>query len=280
MELVVAGDLLHQPAALITDFEQHEVAQVVQQQLGCEEAAHHLLQFELQQRLVVLVAHRAPRQKALAARGERAHARVQAVGDHQRLVEHEQVGNLRLVGVELVERRPDVGLLRCGVLQLDHGDRQPVDEAHQIGPPRLLAALHGELVHHQKAVGLRLLEVDQAHTVAALLAARLLHLDRQPVEQRLVKAPVGLHQRRLLQRAHAVQHLVEQRLRQARVQTQQRLAQAADKQHLAVVAALGRVAIGRDVRAVPVFPAGVLEPGQRELLELVFSHRAPPQPDT
>ncbi len=113
---------------------------------------------------------RAPRQEALAVGRERTHARVQAIGDHQRLVEHEQVGNLGLVGFELIEGRPDIRLLSRRVLEFDHRNRQAVDEAHQIRAARLLGALHRVLIHHQKAVVLRMLEVDQAHTVAALLA--------------------------------------------------------------------------------------------------------------
>ena len=54
MELVIAGDLLDQPVVAL--LEQNEIAQVVQQQLRREEAAHHLLQLEFQQRPVVLVA--------------------------------------------------------------------------------------------------------------------------------------------------------------------------------------------------------------------------------
>ena len=46
------------------------------------------------------------------------------------------------------------------IKEFEGGDWQAVDEAHQIGPARLLAALHGVLVHHQKLVLLRPLEVD------------------------------------------------------------------------------------------------------------------------
>ena len=74
------------------------------------------------------------------------------------------------------------------VLQFDHRDGQAVDEAHQIGPARLLAALHRELVHHQKAVVLALLEVDQPHAVVALRPRAIPppHLQEQPVEGAVV----------------------------------------------------------------------------------------------
>ena len=41
--------------------------------------------------------------------------------------------------------------------------------------------------------------------------------------------------------------------------------QVVGKDDLAVVGAFGRVAVGRDVGAVEVVPAGILEPGEGEL---------------
>ncbi len=209
MELVIAGDLLHQPR--LARLEQDEVAQVVEQQVWGEEASDHLFQLELKQRPVVLAAHRAPGQEALAVGGERAHPRVQAVGDHQRLIADEQVGNLVLVGLQLLEGRPDVGLLVGEVLQLDHRDGQAVDEADEVRAARLLAALHGELVDHQKLVVLRLREVDEAHAVAALASVGR-HLHRNALQQRLVEAAVVQQERRLFRSADPAHRFVERRL--------------------------------------------------------------------
>ena len=82
--------------------EQHEVPDVIQEQLRPEEAAHDLLQLELQHRLVVPLRNRAPRHVPLLARRERADARVHPVAHHQRFVEDEQVLDLVLVRLELV----------------------------------------------------------------------------------------------------------------------------------------------------------------------------------
>ncbi len=90
--------------------------------------------------------------------------------------------------------------------------------------------------------------------------------------QRFVKAAVVLDQRWLMQFGDAMQYLVQHRLGYTRIQPVQRIEQAPLQQHLPVIGALGRIAVRGDVWAMAVFPAGVLEPGQGELFEIVFSH--------
>ena len=46
--------------------------------------------------------------------------------------------DLRLVGLELLEGGPDRGVLVRRVLQLDHRQRQAVDEQHHIRPAGVL----------------------------------------------------------------------------------------------------------------------------------------------
>jgi hypothetical protein len=152
VELVVAGDLLDGVAVVL--LKEDEVAQVIEEQFAVEEAFDHLLQLVFEQRLVVLVAQGAPGEKALLVGGQRAQARRQAIGDHQRLVADEEVGDFVLVGLQLVVGLPDVGVDIGGVLQLDHRDRQAVDEDDDIGAAQLLAPLDGELVDDQKLVAL------------------------------------------------------------------------------------------------------------------------------
>ena len=79
-----------------------------------------------------------------------------------------------------------------------------------------------------------------------------------------------------MQLGDPMQHLVQHRLGHVRIQAAQRIEQPPRQHHLPVVGALGRIAVRRDVRAVAVFPAGVLEPGEGELFEVVFSHFTPP----
>ena len=76
---------------------------------------------------------RPPGHEPLPVGGERADAGLQAVGDDQHLVEGEEAGDVLLVGLELVERPLDRGVLVAGVLQLDDGQRQAVDEDDDVG---------------------------------------------------------------------------------------------------------------------------------------------------
>ncbi|MNQ91871.1 hypothetical protein D3C85_1072700 [compost metagenome] len=58
VELVIAGNLLHQPAVI---FKQHEVAQVIEQHLRRQGTAHQGLQFvELTHRVEILAVDGAP----------------------------------------------------------------------------------------------------------------------------------------------------------------------------------------------------------------------------
>ena len=81
-------------------------------------------------------------------------------------------GDLRLVGLQLVERAVERRVLVAGVLQLDHAERQAVDEDHHVGPAVRLVLDDRELVHRQPVVGVGIVEVDQADAVAADRAVR------------------------------------------------------------------------------------------------------------
>jgi hypothetical protein len=107
VELVVAGDLLHQPAIV---FEQHEEAQIVEQHRRREHAAHQRFEFvELAQRVEHVPVDGAPLHEALRIGRQRTEPRLAAVGNHQQFVVLEHVRDLRLVGLDLVVGLPDAG---------------------------------------------------------------------------------------------------------------------------------------------------------------------------
>ena len=91
-------------------------------------------------------------------------------------------GDLRLVGLQLVERAVERRVLVAGVLQLDHAERQAVDEDHHVRPAVRLVLDHGELVHRQPVVGVGIVEVDQADLLAADGAVGAAHLDRHALD--------------------------------------------------------------------------------------------------
>ncbi len=130
VELVIAGHLLDQPALVL---EQDEVAQVVQQQFALEQAMHQRLQLAHgAQRVDRLAVDGAPGHEAFPVGRQRADTGLEAVADDQQRIAQEQVGNVVLVGLQLVEGGPQVGVLVAGVLELDHHHRQSVEEQHHV----------------------------------------------------------------------------------------------------------------------------------------------------
>ena len=80
------------------------------------------------------------------------------------------LGGIVRVGLELVERCPDVGLVIGGVLEFDHRQGQTIDVDHQIRAEVVPGALDRELVHHQPIIGGRVAESDHLEANADLLA--------------------------------------------------------------------------------------------------------------
>lgn len=62
-----------------------------------------------------------------------------------------------LVGLRLIEGRPDGGALVCRIPQFDHRQWQAVDENRDVGTAVVLSFNEGELIHSQPVVvsGLR-----------------------------------------------------------------------------------------------------------------------------
>ena len=129
--LVVAGHLLDQHA-IARVLEDDEIADEIQEAPPVEDPLDHNL--KLAQMLVgqPRAVDGPPGHEPFAVGGEGADARVEAVGDDQRLVEGEQRRDLLLVGLELIEGRPDGGLFVGGVLQFHDRQRQAVDEQHHV----------------------------------------------------------------------------------------------------------------------------------------------------
>ncbi|MNH29105.1 hypothetical protein D3C79_893140 [compost metagenome] len=73
----------------------------------------------------------------------------------------EQCRNLLLVGLQLVEGAQQMCPRAARRFQLDHTQRQAVNEHHHIGSPLVLAVDHNELAHRQPVVQFRMFEIDK-----------------------------------------------------------------------------------------------------------------------
>jgi hypothetical protein len=82
-------------------------------------------------------------------------------------VSSKTIRDLLLVGLKLVEGRPDRGAFSGGILQFDHRKRQAVDKKNDIGTPLVLVLDNRELVDGYKLVGIRSVIIQDANEIAA-----------------------------------------------------------------------------------------------------------------
>ena len=224
---------------------------------------------------------RAPGLEPLLAGAERPDARLRAVRHDEDRVRPEQRRDLRLVRAELVEGGPDGRRLVGRVLELDHGDRQAVEEQDDVGPALLAALDHRELVDRDPVVGGRVLEVDDAGLRPGDRAVGAAVLHRHAVDEHPVQRPVPLEQRRQRDAGQLAERLLDRLGRQARVQPGERAPEPALEDDVAVpgVGPLGAGRADGDLGAVRDGPAEPVEPGERRLLddglEGLGAHRAP-----
>ena len=166
MELVVTRDDLVECTAIRVFLEHDEVLKQVEEPLALEHATHHHFQFERGLRGIAVAVDRAPDLEPLLVRGERTDARLQPVAQDKSGVVVEKRRNLGLVRLQLGEGAPDRGVLVHSVLQLEQGERQPVEEQNNVWASVVLSLDDRELVHRQPVVAVHTGEVDQSHMVA------------------------------------------------------------------------------------------------------------------
>ncbi len=203
---------------------------------------------------------RAPRHEALPGAGERAVARLDAIARDEQLVGGEQAGDLLLVGLQLVEGLPGRGLGIARVLELDDGQRQPIDEHDHVRPSVGLALDHGELVDRQPVVGLRVVEVEQPGLVAGDRAVGPRVLDVDTVDEQAMEAAVVLEQARTLGDEDLLERVVERRRRRLRIDALEGGAQTPREDDFGEVVPLGRRLLRLDVRPVGGLVAQLAEP--------------------
>ena len=177
MELVVAGYLLDKDSPALI-FEDEEVPQEVQETALVEDSAEHDLEFSQGLRGVFLTLDRPPGLEPLLACPDHPYPSLGAVGDHKEGVGGKERGNLKLVGLELMQSAPDGGVLSGGVLEFDDRQRQAVEEEHNIRPAIVLALDDRELVDREPVVLIPVLEVDDFGLGAgdAAVGASVLHV--------------------------------------------------------------------------------------------------------
>jgi len=82
-------------------------------------------------------------------------ARLDSVGDDEQRIGSKKRGHFGLVCLELIEGAPDRGVFVRRVLEFDHGERQAIDEQHDVRSARVPVLNDGELVDRQPVIGLQ-----------------------------------------------------------------------------------------------------------------------------
>jgi hypothetical protein len=180
----------------------------------------------------------APGFEPLAPGGERADTRLHAVGDDQQRARGEERRDFGFVGLELLEGRPDRGILVRRVFELYDRQRQAVDEEHDVRSAAMLVLRHGELVDRQPVVGGRVLEVQHPRLGAADLAVGRAVLHRHPVHQQAMHRTVARRQLRTLGPGKLAEGVVQRCGGKAAVELCERVAQALFQDDLPIVVAL------------------------------------------
>ena len=162
MELVIARNLLERGRAAFL-FKDNEVTDEIQEAAFLEHTFQQHFQLRDRSGRGGLAFDGLPRQEPFLVGRDRADAGIQAIGDDEQFVVVKQGRDVVLVGLQLIERRPDRSLFICGVLEFDDRQRQTVDEDHHIRSPVDLAVLvrgfHGVLIDDQPVVVFDVLEI-------------------------------------------------------------------------------------------------------------------------
>ena len=254
--------------------EHDEVADQVEEALLVAKALDHDLQLGQMRVGQRLARDGAPGLEPLPPGAERADAGLHAVGGDEQRVGGEERRHLGLIGLQLLERAPDRRVLARRVLQLDHRERQAVDEQHHVGPARVLVLGHAELVDGQPVVRLGLVEVDHAGLRAADPAVAVAVFHGHAVHEQPVRGAVLQDQLGALGAEELAEGIVEGFGRQLRIEPRQRVAQPPFEDDLAVVLPLGVGLARRDLGAVDDLPAHAFQPGERRLFDDGFRDAA------
>ena len=254
VELMVAGHLFDEPSAAVI-LEDNEIAHQIKESPLLEQPLDHHLQLRHRIGCQGLASDGAPGLEPLAPGAHHPDPRLDAVGNDQDGIGGEQRRDLGLVGLQLLPGRPDGGLFVGGVFELQHDQRQAVDEEHHVGPAGVLVLHDRELVHREPVVVVGIVEVQDPGLRPGDGAVRSPVLHRYAVHHQPVQVAVALDQVGALGTGQFAEGVLERLRWKVGIQPHQGIAQALLENHLAVIGALGRGTIRREVGAVLYLPA-------------------------
>ena len=273
-ELVIGRHDLDDPATRVTKY--RKVAQQAKQVAVIEHPFHQRLELGIAGRRDGFPVYRSPRHEALFIRSQGPNTRLDAIGRDQHRIGPKQRRYLRLVGLQLIEGAGQRCVLVAGVLQLEHTQRQAIDEQHDIRPPVITLFDDRELVHRQPVVQIEAtaaVQIDQANPVPAHMAVVVI-FDRHTLDQILVQPPVLFDQRRRLARQKTADRLLARVIRYRWIQARHRIVQTIQEHYVLIGRAQRLRAVWRYIRSARNSPAQFTEPFERRFLDMVFGELA------
>ena len=186
--LVILGDDLDQTALAVS--EQGEILDVIEQALRLTGATQQ--HFQRYPPGFVFTGDSLPLEEPLPVGAERANATGVAIGGDQEGIAPEQLRDGGLVVGEIVIEG-NAGRY-SGLLELDHHQRQAVDESHQIGPAVVEIPLYFELGYGEPVVLHGPIPIDYPQPHLALAAPlEVGHRHQHPVLEQAIDLPVRRH---------------------------------------------------------------------------------------
>jgi hypothetical protein len=149
-----------------------------------------------------------------------------------------------------------------GVLQLQNGQRQPVDERDDVQAALFASLDHDELAGGEKVVVLGRVKIDEPRLAGSVAVPRVLHLDIDAVAQQPHETPVLFEQVLALDIENRAHDLVLAFGAEIGIEPRYRVFQAGEKHDIAIVAARRSRPIRGEVGTFERAPAQCLEPGQ------------------
>ncbi len=97
-----------------------------------------------------------------------------AVGDDADGIVIEESRNNRFIGLDLLKRAPDSGLVICCVLQLYNNEWQAVDEKQYVWTFVLIILYDGKLIDSEELIIFNVVKIYQSNFVASLVTILLI----------------------------------------------------------------------------------------------------------
>ncbi len=154
--------------------------------------------------------------------------------------------DLLLVGLELLERLLRRGGLVGRVLELDHDQRNAVDEQHDVRPAVVFALDDGVLIDREPVVAVGVREVDEPRLVVNDAAVSVV-LNVDAVGEHPVEVAVALDQARRVDAGHLPEGFVKSVSRDLPVDGRQGASETIGQQHLTVRGTLSGGLTGGDI---------------------------------